>query len=404
MRAVPGEQRPLRVLLVSWEYPPVMYGGLGRHVDALSRYLAAAGHDVVVLTQAPAGTGSTLSVDVGHGRVVRVVRAVLGVDVPDVHTDTEAFVRMLQPALVEAARLLPEHWTPDVVHAHDWVVAGAGVALTASLRCPLVVTLHATETGLHHGHLATEFSRWRHGVECGLAADADRVIVCSREMRSEVTSGLGAEKGRVVVVPNGVDRGAWATTASQRSDARRTLGVGDAPLVVLVGRLEYEKGGHDAIEALHRVRAPAHLALVGEGARRDDLQALARGLGLGDRVHMPGRLADGQVAAVVASADVALVPSRYEPFGLVALEAMAAGTPVVASATGGLRDVVTDGVTGRLVPPGTPGALAEAIDALLDDPTASRAVTTRAAAAVREHFDWAVVAADTAQVYADALD
>ena len=314
------------------------------------------------------------------------------------------YKRQLQPALVEAAALLPERWAPDVVHAHDWVVAGAGVALASSLRCPLVVTLHATETGLHHGHLATDFSRWRHDVECGLAADAASVIVCSLDMRSEVSSGLGADPGRVVVVPNGVDPGAWVTTASQRSAARDTLGGGDGPLVVLVGRLEYEKGGHDAIEALHRVRAPAHLVLVGEGARRDDLQALARRLGLGDRVHMPGRLADRQVAAVVATADVALVPSRYEPFGLVALEAMAAGTAVVASATGGLRDVVTDGVTGRLVPPGAPGPLAEAIDALIDDPTARRSVADQAAAAVREHFDWTVVAADTVQVYVDALD
>jgi glycogen(starch) synthase len=381
-----------------------MYGGLGRHVEALSRSLATAGHDVVVLTQGPAGTSSTSTVEVAAGREVRVVRAVLGADSPDVHTDTETFVRMLQPALVEAARLLPEHWVPDVVHAHDWVVASAAVRLTASLRCPLVVTLHATETGLHHGYLATDFSRWRHDVECGLAAGAARTIVCSLDMRNEVISGLGADPVRVVVVPNGVDPDTWVTTPSQQSAARRQLGIGDAPLVVLVGRLEHEKGGHDAIEALDLMRTPAHLALVGEGARRGDLHAHAQRLGLGDRVHMPGRLADRDVAAVVGGADVALVPSRYEPFGLVALEAMAAGTPVVATATGGLRDVVSDGVTGRLVPPGAPGPLAEAIDALLGDPTARRSVADQAAAAVRDHFDWAVVAADTARVYADVRD
>jgi glycogen(starch) synthase len=399
-----GEPLQLRVLLVSWEYPPVMYGGLGRHVDALSRSLAAQGHDVVVLTQGRPGHAPTSTVEVGDGRAVRVVRAVLDADFPDVHTDTEAFVRRLQPGLVAAARLLPEHWVPDVVHAHDWVVADAAVTLRASLRRPLVVTLHATETGLHHGHLATEFSRWRHDVECGLAADAAAIVVCSLDMRSEVTHGLGADPARVVVVPNGVDPDAWATTVSQRDAARRALGVGDARLVVLVGRLEHEKGGHDAIEALSLVEAPAHLVLVGEGARRADLQAHAQRLGLGDRVHLPGRLPDVGVAAVVASADVALVPSRYEPFGLVALEAMAAGTPVVAAATGGLRDVVADGVTGRLVPPGTPTALAEAIDALLADPAVRRRLTERAAAAVRDRFDWAVVAAATAQVYADVLD
>jgi glycogen(starch) synthase len=392
------------VLLVSWEYPPVTYGGLGRHVDALSRSLSAAGHDVVVLTQGPPGAASTSSVDVGPGRAVRVVRAVLDPDAPDVHTDTEAFVRMLQPALAGAARLLPEHWVPDVVHAHDWVVAGAAATLVASLHRPLVVTLHATETGLHHGHLVTEFSRWRHDVERHLAADAAAIIVCSADMREEVTAGLGADAARVVVVPNGVDPRTWVTTPSQRIAARRALGVGDAPLLVLVGRLEHEKGGHDAVEALRLVRPPAHLVLVGEGARRDDLRAHAQRRGLGDRVHLPGRLPDEQVAAVVASADVALVPSHYEPFGLVALEAMAAGTPVVATATGGLRDVVTDGVTGRLVPPGSPDALADAIDALLADPTARRVVADQAAQQVRKRFDWAVVAAATRRVYADVLD
>ena len=381
-----------------------MYGGLGRHVDALSRSLALAGHDVVVLTQGPTGTPSTSHVDVGHGRAVRVVRAVLDADFPDVHTATARFVRELQPALGEAAGLLPDHWAPHVVHAHDWVVAGAATTLTAHLGCPLVVTLHATETGLHQGHLVTGFSRWRHDVERRLAADAARTIVCSLDMRDEVTRGLDADPARVVVVPNGVDPDAWVTTASQRSAARRELGVGEAPFVVLVGRLEHEKGGLDAIEALHLAHTPAHLVLVGEGARRGDLVANAERLGLQHRVHLLGRLADRDVAAVVAGACLALVPSRYEPFGLVALEAMAAGTPVVASATGGLRDVVADDVTGRVVPPGDPGALAEAIDALLADPTTRRRLADQAGDAVRDRFDWAVVAAATARVYADVLD
>lgn len=390
--------------MVSWEYPPVMYGGLGRHVEALSRALARDGHDVTVLSQAPAGTPETSLTDVGGGAPVRCVRAVRDRDAPDVYGETGAFVRSLQAALLDAMALLPEDWRPDVVHGHDWVVAEATTSLAEMFDVPLVMTVHATETGLHHGHLATDFSRWRHGVERSLVQQADRVIVCSSDMHREVVSALDAQPDTVTIVPNGVDTSAWATTAEQRETARATLGVGAAPFVVLVGRLEHEKGAQDAIEALVHLRHPAHLVLVGEGARRHDLRELADRRGVAARVHLTGRLDDVAVAATVAAADVALVPSRYEPFGLVALEAMAAGTPVVASTAGGLRDVVTDGVTGRTVAPGDPRDLARVLDAVLGDPDSQARLSRLAARAVRERFSWPAVASATAAVYADVLD
>ncbi len=390
--------------MVSWEYPPVMYGGLGRHVHALSAALVAAGHDVVVLTQGPAGTPVTQA---GSPTTPRVVRAVLADDAPDVYRETGAFVQALQPALASAAVAHLLGWTPDLVHGHDWVVAEAAATVAERAGVPLVATVHATESGLYGGHVNTPFSRWRHSTERDLVARSARTIVCSSAMRDEVVTALDADKSRVVVVPNGVDVQAWSSTAPGRQAARRTLGLTDVPMVVLVGRLEHEKGAHDALDALALLAAegpPPHLVLVGDGARADDLHAQAARLGLSDNVHMTGRLADRSVADLVGAADLALVPSRYEPFGLVALEAMAAGTPVVATTTGGLRDVVADGVTGIAVPPADPAALAAAMRRLLDDAQTRRDLSEAASEQVDEQFGWAAVAASTAAVYADVAD
>jgi glycogen(starch) synthase len=395
----------MRVLMVSWEYPPVMYGGLGRHVAALSRALTMDGHDVVVVTQAPLGTPRLETVPASAGTATQVVRTVLDADAPDVYAETERFVRELQPRLVAAADDLPAAWRPDVVHGHDWVVADASRALSERYGVSLVATVHATETGLYQGHVDQPFSRWRHSVEVDLVTRASRTIVCSSGMRDEVVHGLAADADRVVVVPNGVDPAAWATPPDLRATTRAGLGLSDEPLLVLVGRLEHEKGAQDAVAALALLpRVDIHLVLVGDGARRDDLRTLADDLGVGDRVHLLGRVADDRVAAIVAAADVALVPSRYEPFGLVALEAMAAGTPVVASTTGGLTDVVVDHETGLAVPPAQPDLLAGAVSQLLADHHLRERLVEQALHVVHARYRWDEVASATARVYADARD
>lgn len=388
-----------RVLMVSWEYPPVTYGGLGRHVHALADALAADGHDVVVLSQAahdaaPHATEQRLR--------PRVVRALLPPGYPDVYTRTAGFVEGLQPRLVAAAEPALRHWRPDVVHGHDWVVADAATALAERVRCPLVMTVHATESGLYDGDLPNEFSRRRHDVERSMVRQAAAAIVCSTAMRDEVVSRLGADHRSVVMVPNGVDPSRWRSSATERAAARQRVGSTDAPLLVLVGRLEHEKGAQDAIEALSRLSGQygdAHLALVGDGARAGDLAAQAENAGIAARVHLLGRLGDADVAAMLGAADVALVPSRYEPFGLVALEAMAAGTPVVVSDTGGLRDIVSDGTTGLVVPPGEPAALAEAVASLLGDRARRDEMGRAGAARVGTRFGWDAVAAATRRVY-----
>lgn len=382
-----------------------MYGGLGRHVHALSHALSLQGHDVVVLTQGPAGTPAQEPAVAGRPRVQR---AVLQPGGPDVYADTAAFVDRLQGALVAAAEPLLAQWQPDVVHGHDWVVAGAAASLVASGSGPLVATVHATEAGLYQGHLDTPFSQRRHAVEQRLVAQATRTIVCSSAMHDEVVRALGADPVRTVVVPNGVDVQAWQTTPADREQARRALGLTPGePLLVLVGRLEWEKGAQDAIEALALLAEEgvvAHLALIGNGGRREDLANQAVHRGVASLVHPLGRMEDAHVAHLVAAADVALVPSRYEPFGIVALEAMAAGTPVVVTNTGGLPDLVEDRVSGMVVPPAAPAELASAIGYLLADTPGREALAAAARERVRTRFTWERVAATTVEVYRDADD
>lgn len=384
-----------------------MYGGLGRHVEALSAALARQEHDVVVLSAVPDDVPASAADPSSPPQRPRVVRAVLPPDYPDVYADTAGFVAGLQARLVAAADDLLAGWRPDVVHGHDWVVAGCSTTMAETIGRPLVMTVHATESGLYQGNVTSPFSRWRHGVERAMVQRASASIVCSHAMRDEVVQRLEADPRSVVVVPNGVDPSRWRTTEAQREGARLRLDLATEPLLVLVGRLEHEKGAQDAIEALSLLstRYPtAHLAVVGDGARADDLARQVADAGLTDRVHMLGRLGDDDVAAVVAAADIALVPSRYEPFGLVALEAMASGTAVVAAATGGLTDVVDDGVTGILVPPAQPPALARAVAALLSDRQRRDALVRAASQQVDDRFGWAPVAEATARVYDDVLD
>lgn len=390
----------MRVLIVSWEYPPLIYGGLGRHVHGLAEALAAHGNDVAVVTQAH--PGSRPDEQVNGVRVLRATDADRRRD-----DDLPRWVATLNDALVRAARPLLESWQPDVVHAHDWVAASAGVTLARSAGAPLVATVHATEAGLWNGWLTTPVSLARHDAEAWLVREAARTIVCSAAMRTEVSSCLRVPPGELAVVPNAVDPAAWQTGPAERAALRGRLGIPDGvPLLALAGRVEWEKGGDVAIRALRQVRAEypqARLVLAGEGRQTASLQKLARRLRVVRAVTFAGHLDARDVAALLGTADVALVPSSYEPFGIVVLEAGAAGTPVIAGAAGGLREIIDHDTTGMLVPPRDPRALAKAVTTLLDDPGHAAALVHAARRVIEARYVWPVAARATEKVYAEAV-
>ena len=380
----------MKVLLVSWEHPPVVIGGLGRHVHALGVHLAAAGHEVVVLCRRPMGTDAsthpTTDEVVDGVRVVAVAEDPLHLVFSD---DLVAWTLAVGHALLRAGLALD--WRPDVVHAHDWLVAHPAVALAQHHGVPLVATVHATEAGRHDGWISAPLNRQVHSVEWWLVRSADAAITCSAAMRDEVVE-LYATTVPVTVLPNGID--ARIPVRARAPEPGRVL---------FLGRLEHEKGVQDLLAALPRIRGAhpgARLVVAGEGTQTAWLRERARAHRVARAVTWTGHLGPGAIADELARASVVVVPSRYEPFGIVVLEAAAARAPVVASAAGGLGEAVLDGATGLIYPVGDVPALAAAVVAVLHDPAAA---AVRAAAAHRRlasDFSWPTIAAETAELYA----
>lgn len=389
----------MKVLMVSWEYPPVVVGGLGRHVHHLATHLAQSGHDVVVLARREMGTDA--STHPTTDTVTEGVRVVaVAEDSPHVNfaEDMLAWTLAMGHAMVRAGLDLGRTWQPDVVHAHDWLVAHPAIALAQHFDAPLVATMHATEAGRHSGWVSGKVNRQVHSVEWWLAQSADALIACSTSMGQEVSQLFGPGLGPVSVIHNGIDTSTW--TFRERAPRQ------GAPCLFFAGRLEYEKGVQDAIAALAKVRRThpgTTLAVAGEGTQQTWLTEQARAHKVVRSVRFLGKLNHDQLLGWLHGCDAMLLPSRYEPFGIVALEAAAAGAPLVASTAGGLGEAVVDGVSGRSFAPGDVAGLAEAIRLMLNDPAQAQRMANTARTRLGTEFAWEQVAASTAAVYRAAL-
>lgn len=387
----------MRVMMLSWEYPPVVVGGLGRHVHALATGLAAAGHEVTVVTRH--GDGAALD-EVSDG--VRIVRAPLDPPLFPFSTETLlAWTMSFNHALTRAALRVAGERRFDVVHGHDWLVTHAAVTLKHHLGVPLVATVHATEAGRHSGWLPAELNRCIHSVEWWLTYEARRVLVCSGYMRWEVSRLFDLPRGKVEVIENGVAERSFAARPAAARAARQRYGA-DGPLVGYAGRLVYEKGVQDLLAAVPRLRRRfpgLRVVVAGDGKYRPELEAEAKRLRLGRAVDFAGFVSGDELPALYAAADCVVVPSRYEPFGLVALEAAAAGAPLAVSSVGGLAEFVVPGETGVTFPPGDPAALADAVTGVLSDEVTARRLARRARRLVSDRYGWATIAERTATAY-----
>jgi len=391
----------MRVLMLSWEYPPVVYGGLGRHVHALTEAMVVAGHQVSVVTQQ--ADGEPLRETVAGVDLIRVPQDPPYVPLDDILAWTMGF----NHALARTALRLTGELRPEVVHAHDWLAGHAGATLRDALRIPLVATVHATEAGRQQGWLRNPVSKSVHSVEWWLTYQARRVITCSSHMRAEIGALFNLPAGKVDVIPNGIDLVRWRVDRVAAEALRDRYASGpDAPLLVYTGRLEWEKGLHTLVRAVPRLRRRypgLRLVVAGRGSKEDELRALARSLRVSRAITFVGWLEPEELAALAAAADCAIVPSIYEPFGIVALEATASGTPLVVADTGGLREIVEHGVTGLRFEPGDVTGLARAVGSVLSDEVLAHRLVRDARAVLDANYRWTTIAERTVAVYRRAV-
>ena len=386
----------MRVLLVSWEYPPVIEGGLGRHVRKLSEQLVRDGVEVHVLTRG----GGRLPVEADqHGVIVHRVRE------PPFPKDASAFVRWVDTMNAHMhvlAAELCDRFEFDLVHSHDWLVAGAAHLATREIDRPWLVTVHATEYGRHQGWVQNHPQSHIHAAERAMVRSADHVITCSRYMRVHVANVFGVRPSKITAIPNGIDPGDLDPVESDLPALRARYAAPDELLVLLVGRLVFEKGFHLALDALAPVvrrLGGVRFVVAGTGTAETELKRQARRLGLAGHGMFLGWVGDDMLHSLYRVSDLCIVPSIYEPFGLVALEAMASGCLCVVADTGGLREVVpVDGKVGLRFPSRDATALRDVLERVLTDGTAR----TQLVAEAREYvlrFDWAEVAHRTAEIY-----
>ena len=414
------------VLLLSWEYPPVIEGGLARHVRKLAEALVRRGVAVNVLTRGsgrdeaePHGpedsTGestedstedSTGELSVEQRGGVTVYR----VPEPGWPRDLDRFVawvgQMNDDMLAAGLTLAQEH-SYDLIHGHDWLVAHASSTLSERLGIPYATTIHATEHGRHQGWVQDPPQSHIHAVERFMAQRADAVIVCSYYMRGHVADIFDIDERRITVIPNGIDPGDLQPVGDLDA-LRREFAAPEDQLVLLVGRLVYEKGFQLALDALpgviERVGAAGgavRFLVAGSGTHEAELRAQAERLSLSEHGVFLGWIGDDALHSLYRIADLCVVPSIYEPFGLVALEAMASGCPCIVADTGGLREVVPSGDrVGLRFNGGDAEHLGVMIERLLVDTELRDRLVTEASEHVLR-FDWDDIAQRTHTIYSD---
>ena len=389
----------MRVMMLSWEYPPRIVGGISPHVHDLSQQLQAKGIDVHVVTKAtPLAPDEEVQASGVHVHRVHLT---------ETPNDFLHEIQLLNLATEIRVRKLLEDWRPGgeptLFHAHDWLSLDSARELKYDYSLPLVATVHATEFG-RHGGISSDTSRYIHEQEYWLTYEAWRVIVASEFMKGEVHKYFDAPLDKVDVIYNGVNASKFEFEWSDKEKADYRLGFAqpDEKIILYVGRFVREKGIHLLLDAANVVLAEdpkARFIIVGSGGARDRFERFSEWAGIADRVHFTGFMSSKPLYQLYRCADVAVFPSLYEPFGIVALEGMAAGVPVVASDSGGLREVVPHDRTGTSFFSGNAESLAWAIIRVLKDPARAKALAEAAKKRLKTDFDWSRIADQTIKTY-----
>lgn len=387
----------MKVLMLTWEYPPRVVGGIARVVHDLSHRLIKDGHEVSVVTYKE-GNVKDFEDDKGV-KVYRVNNYMIN---PNNFID---WIMQLNFNLIsKATEIINKEGPFDVIHAHDWLVAYAAKTLKDSFKIPVVSTIHATESGRNSG-IHDEVQRYINDTEWMLTYESTEVIVNSNYMKSELQRLFGLPFEKINVVPNGVNLNLY-NGVERDNNFRRQYAADNEKIILYVGRLVYEKGIQNLIAAMPKVLNCYHdskLIIAGKGGMIDELRDEVRRLNIENKVYFTGYLNLTQVTKMYKCADVAVFPSTYEPFGVVALEGMLSGTPVVVSDVGGLNEIVQHRENGMKSYAGNPNSIADSILELLFNPGLCAEVSKAAKAKVKAQYNWNKIAQDTHFIYQKAI-
>ncbi len=387
----------MKILMLTWEYPPRVVGGIARVVYDLSRTLIKDGHDVTVVTYKD-GDAPYFEDDKGV-KVYRVDNYMIN---PNNFID---WIMQLNFNLIaKANEIIAEQGNFDVIHAHDWLVAYAAKTLKNSYNIPIVATIHATESGRNSG-IHDETQRYINDTEWMLTYEASEVIVNSNYMKNELQRLFGLPYEKINVVPNGVNLNLF-NGIERDYTFRRRFAMDNEKIILFMGRLVYEKGVQHLISAMPKILNGYHdskLVICGKGGMLEELQAQANNLGISNKVYFAGYMQGKDVQKMYKAADIAVFPSTYEPFGIVALEAMLSENPVVVSDIGGLNEIVQHRENGMKTYCGNPNSIADSILELLYDHKLCADITKKAKNKVRNEYNWSKIAQDTHFTYQKAI-
>ena len=383
--------------MLTWEYPPREVGGISRVVNDLSKRLIKDGHDITVVTYKE-GNVPYYELDKG----VKVYR------VDNFMINASNFIDWVMQLnfnmIAKASEIIQKEGEFDVIHAHDWLVAYAAKTLKHSYNIPLVSTIHATEAGRNSG-IRDSQQKYINDTEWMLTYESTEVIVNSNYMKGELQRLFGLPFEKINVVPNGVNLLLYSGI-DRDYEFRRRYAMDNEKIILFVGRLVYEKGVQHLIAAMPKILNGYHdakLVIAGKGGMMDELKQEANALGLGDKVYFTGYINGKDVPKLYKAADVAVFPSTYEPFGIVALEAMLSERPIVVSDIGGLNEIVQHRENGMKCYAGNANSIADSILELLYNPELCANLTKKAKAKVRNEYNWNKIAQDTHFIYQKAI-
>lgn len=387
----------MKILMLTWEYPPRIVGGIARVVNDLSKRLIKDGHEVTVVTYRE-GDAPYYELDKG----VKVYRVDNFMIRPNNFIDW--VMQMNFNMVAKASEIIQKEGKFDVIHAHDWLVAYAAKTLKHSFNIPIISTIHATEAGRNSG-IRDEQQKYINDSEWMLTYESTEVIVNSNYMKNELQRLFGLPFEKINVVPNGVNLLSFSGI-DRDYEFRRRYAMDNEKIILFMGRLVYEKGVQHLIAAMPKILEHYHdakLIIAGKGGMMNELKQEADALGLGAKVYFAGYMNGKDVQRMYKAADISVFPSTYEPFGIVALEAMLAERPVVVSDAGGLNEIVQHKENGMKCYCGNPNSIADSILELLFDQQLCANVVKKAKAKVRNEYNWNKIAQDTHFIYQKAI-